>query len=208
MRRCGLEKTIGRLLHTNAIEPPSTGGFTIKLGTFLPYFSYPKYFEGICYLCYHAAMHADIDMSGRIEETNRATAVGLANGVSFCVYLSGAEKRKVIAILKQRYPDRNITLIHVFIFTVLLYYVLQPRIEDLSLVTIDLEYMGHDALIKNRVLTLLRNAGLRVEKEQLSIAQVGKKSPSHELAYGVYAGKKKPDRILTAADVLVLIRGK
>ena len=147
-------------------------------------------------------------MSGRIEETNRATAVGLANGLSFCVYISGAEKRKAIAILKQRYPDRNVTLLHVFIFTVILYYVLQPHIERLSLVTIDLEYTGHDALIKNRVLTLLRNAGLTIEKERLSIAQVGKKSSSHELAYGVYAGNKKPDRVLTAADVLVLIRGK
>lgn len=153
-------------------------------------------------------MNADIDMSGRIEESNRATAVGLANGVSFCVYISGVEKRKAIAILKQRYPDRDANLIHIFVFTVLLYYVLQPHIERLSLVTIDLEYTGHDALIKNRVMTLLRNAGLSVEKEQLTIGRVGKKSPSHELAYGVYAGKKKPDRVLTAADVLVLIRGK
>src|SRR5690242_2289389 len=119
-------------------------------------------------------MHADIDMSGRIEETNRATAVGLANGVSFCVYISGVEKRKAIAILKERYPDRDVALIHILIFTVLLYYVLQPHIERLSLVTIDLEYMGHDALIKNRVLTLLRNAGLSVEKEQLTIGRVGK----------------------------------
>lgn len=153
-------------------------------------------------------MHADIDMSGRIEETNRPTAVGLVNGVSFCVYISGVEKRKVIATLKERYPDRAITFIHVLVFTVLLYYVLQPHIERLALVTIDLEYTGHDALIKNRVLTLLHNAGLRAEKEQLTIGRVGKKSPSHELAYGVYAGKRKPDRVLTAADVLVLIRGK
>lgn len=153
-------------------------------------------------------MHADIDMSGRIEETNRATALGLANGVSFCVYISGSDKQKVIAILKKRYPDSTITHIHVLIFTVLLYYVLQPHIERFSLVTVDLEYTGHDSLIRNRVVTLLRNAGLSVEKDQLTIAQVGKKSPSHELAYGVYKGKKKADRVLTAADILVLIRGK
>jgi len=153
-------------------------------------------------------MHADIDMSGRIEESNRATAVALANGISFSIFISGAEKRKAIAILKQRYPGRDVNLLHIFVFTVLLYYLLQPHIERLALVTIDLEYPGHDALIKNRVMTLLRNAGLRVHREQFAIGQVGKKSPAHDLAYGVYAKKTEPDRVITAADVLVLIRGK
>jgi hypothetical protein len=153
-------------------------------------------------------MHADVDMSGRIEETNKPTAVGLANGISFSVLLTSVEKRKVLAILKQRYPERDINILHIFVFTVLLYYLLEQYIEKLSLVRIDLEYPGHDALIKNRVLTLLKNAGLEVEKDQFTIAQVGKKSPSHEVAYGVFAKKKAPGRVITAADVLVLIRGK
>lgn len=153
-------------------------------------------------------MYADVDMSGRIEETNRPTAVALANGISFSLVISAAEKRKAISTLKKRYPNREVNTLHIFVFTVLLYYLLQPYIERMALVTIDLEYPGHDALIKNRVMTLLRNAGLRVGKDQLTIGQVGKKSPAHDLAYRVYAKKKQSDREITAADVLVLIRGK
>ena len=153
-------------------------------------------------------MQADIDMSGRIEETNRPTAIALANGISSCVLITAAEKRKVIRTLKKQQPERDVNLLHIFVFTVLLYYLVQPFMKRLTQVRIDLEYPGHDAVIKNRVLTLCRNAGIEVEKDQITIGQVGKKSPAHKLAYSVYLKKRKPDQVITAEDVLLLFRKK
>ncbi len=153
-------------------------------------------------------MQADIDMSGRIEETNNPTAIALADGVSFSVLISGAEKRKAIAALKKQQPERDVNLLHIFVFTVLLYYLVQPFMKRLAQVRIDLEYPGHDAVIKNRVLTLCRNAGIEVKADQVTIGQVGKKSPAHKLAYSVYLRKRKPDRVITAREVLLFFRKK
>jgi hypothetical protein len=46
-------------------------------------------------------MQADVDMSGRIEETNRPTALALANEVSVSVWISGRDKRDVIEVLRR-----------------------------------------------------------------------------------------------------------
>jgi hypothetical protein len=153
-------------------------------------------------------MHVDVDMSGRIEETNKPTALGLANGISVSVAMTAAQKRRAIAALKKLRPEQDVNLLHLLVFTGLLYYLLRPVMEQLTLVTIDLEYPGHDAVIKNRVITLLRNAGISVEKDQLTIGQVGKKSPAHELAYAVYAKKQAADQVVTAEEIVALVRSK
>ena len=68
--------------------------------------------------------------------------------------------------------------------------------------TIDTEYPGFESVIKNRLLTLSWRDGLKVQKDQLAFGQIGKKSPAHKVAYQVYKGLDKPDRVISAADVL------
>ena len=147
-------------------------------------------------------MHADVDMSGRIEETNRPTAVAMANGVHYSVLISAREKRRAIKTLQQARPKRDATTIHVRIFAILLFWVLRQYLFKLQQVTVDVEYPGHEATIKNMVLTLSRKHKLRMFADQIIFAQVGKKSPSHGLAYSVYKGKRQPERRVTAEAIV------
>jgi hypothetical protein len=149
-------------------------------------------------------MQADVDMSGRIEETNRPTVVALANGAVASIFISPRDKRKVIETLKRRKPERERKYIYIRVFSALLFLLLEHEIGKLSLVVVDPEYPGYEADIKDWVLTLCRRNVVPVLRDQIMFRQVGKKSPAHELAYQTYKGKLQPDRIITAEEVLRL----
>jgi len=149
-------------------------------------------------------MDADVDQSGRVDQTNKPTVVAVANGISFSIWISASEKRKLIQAIKRRKPQWSTSLTHVMVFSALLYFLLREHIERIGVVTIDTEYPGHEGVIKNRILTLCRNDGLRVFPDQIDFQQVGKKSPSHDLAWGVYTSRLKPDLVLTADKVLTV----
>ena len=101
-------------------------------------------------------MQADVDMSGRIEETNRPTAMALANGIKGSLFTSAVEKQTAIEVFRKLKPQRDETLIHVLIFSSLLYLLVKEHIRKLSIVIVDPEYTGYEAVIKNRVMSLLR----------------------------------------------------
>ncbi len=146
-------------------------------------------------------MRADIDMSGRIEETNRPTAIALANGVSYCIRISAREKRKLLVALKQLRPERRAVQHQVLVFSTLVFYLIRERIGELSQVRIDLEYPAYEASIKEHILNLCRRYHLNVMCE-IEFQQVGKKSPAHDLAIRVYRGKAKADKGVTAKEIL------
>ena len=100
------------------------------------------------------------------------------------------------------YPHWSRRLIHVRLFSTLLYLLLYDHLERLALVTVDPEYPGHERDIKDWVLTLCRRRGLKVFADQVTFRRVGKKSPAHYLAYGVFKGRRKPDRMITTQDIL------
>jgi hypothetical protein len=147
-------------------------------------------------------MQADVDMSGRIEETNRPTALALANGVSVSIWISAKDKREAIAALRKLRPERERKFIHVLLFSHVLYLLVRGHIEKLNLIKVDEEYPGYEPVIKNRVLSLCRNEGLKVEADQIAFTRVGKKSPAHTLAYGVFKGNIRPGNILTVEEII------
>jgi hypothetical protein len=146
-------------------------------------------------------MHADIDMSGRIEETNRLTAIALANGVTYCIRISARDKRAILAALKKQRPERRAIQHQVLVFSTLLFFLIRDHVGQLSQVRIDLEYPTYEASIKEHILNLCRRYNLRV-KCDITFGQVGKKSPAHEVAIQVYRGKARADRVITASEVL------
>src|SRR3712207_293667 len=97
---------------------------------------------------------ADLDMSGRIEETNKKTVVALANGVTSSLAIAAREKRALIEELKRRQPYRTDTLHHVLFFSTLVFFLLRDHTSEVSQLTIDLEYAGYEPSIKEHVLNL------------------------------------------------------
>lgn len=151
-------------------------------------------------------MEAEIDMSGRVEETNRPTALALANDVSVCIAMQADEKRKAIQEIEQLKKKRERKIIHILMFSDLLFLLLQDHIENLDLVTIDPEYEGYEATIKNRRMAHCQKRGIIIHADQISFNRVGKKSPAHELALSVFRGNVAPDSEITAKELLDLWR--
>ncbi|GAB4462602.1 MAG: hypothetical protein Kow00120_29380 [Anaerolineae bacterium] len=148
-------------------------------------------------------MHTvEVDQSGRVDETNRATVLALADGMAYSVAISAGDKRECIQALRGRRWGKDPTTLYVLLFATLLYLLLREHAGKLDRVIIDTEYPGHEAIIKGHVLNLFQRSGVRVDPMIFSFQQVGKKSPAHALGARVFRGKAAPDRRLTAAEVL------
>lgn len=147
-------------------------------------------------------MQAEVDMSGRVEETTRPTVLALSDGLTFSIRIAAGQKRILLHELRGHKPHWGETQVNVSIFSVLLYLLLKDNIEQLNLVMVDPEYPGHEPDIKDRVMTLCRRQGIVVYKDQIAFGSVRKRSPAHKLALRVYQGYMPPDRIITAEDVL------
>ena len=147
-------------------------------------------------------MQVEVDQSGRVDQTNKVTVLAFANGVERSILIPAIQKRKVLAVLKRRRPEWSRALVNVYVFSVLVHLLVKDHIEKLSPIIIDKEYPGHEAVIKNRILTLCRRRGIVVHKDQIVFANIGKKSPAHKLAWRVYNRLVDPDQALSAHDVL------
>jgi hypothetical protein len=150
-------------------------------------------------------MNLDVDMSGRIEETNKPTVLAIAgSGFAYAVLISAADKRLAIDTLSRYKQKRSRKQIHIMMFASLLFLLLKEQSLRGKTIYVDDEYPAHGALIKDKVLTMLRGIGIEIDKHQIVIALVGKGSPSHEAAYEVFSGSQQPDKMISAADVIAL----
>ncbi len=155
-------------------------------------------------LRYQASGPAEIDLSGRIEETTKPTALALGSAASASLLIPAGEKQAVIDALRQQKPKGARTLIHVLIYSSVVFLLLKDQIEQLESVMIDPEYPGYEGLIKNRLLTLATQQGVYVSAGQISFGRIQRQSPTRDLAYLTFKGKVAPTRTLTAADILAL----
>ena len=147
-------------------------------------------------------MHVEVDQSGKIEWTQKPTALAFANGTHFSIFVSAKAKRELFSELKLRRVSRSETKLHILVFATLLFLLLKDHISRLESVVVDVEYHGHDRAIKEHFLNLCRRHRLKVPPQLLSFHLVGKKSPAHDLAIQVFRGKTKADKEIKASEVL------
>jgi len=142
----------------------------------------------------------EVDQSGRVEETNRATIIAIANKVnSFTVKISASEKRLVFSKIKSK--ETKVTKAR--IFALLLHVAIIKSRLNITRLIIDIEYPGYEDLIQNLACQRLDNNELVLE-----FKKIGKSSEAHFKAYGVFIGKRKPDLLLRGTDLLKEIEMK
>ena len=78
-----------------------------------------------------------------------------------------------------------------------LYLLLEEHLDRFETVIIDVEYEGWEGVIKG---LLLRHMSGR--RPDFFFQSIGKKSPAHNVAWLTYRGKRKPDRIVQAQELL------
>jgi hypothetical protein len=146
-------------------------------------------------------MQAEVDQSGRIEETNKDTVLALANGIHYSIRISAKSKRLCLNELSRRRGRRK-KVLYILVFATMLYLLLKRKIRNLSSVVVDKGFPGHGPAIKTHVMNLFRRRGKNISPDLISFHQIGKKSPAHDLAIKVYRGKAEPDWDVSALELL------
>ncbi len=133
----------------------------------------------------------EVDQSGKVEDTAKDTVLVFANGASYSVLIPATVKRAVYRELTNRgLREKEITI---QFFSIGLYFLLRERIADLRQITIDTEYTGKNALIKERLVSYLLRGRYPIEPAQISFGHIGKRSPAHVLGISVLRKVHKAD---------------
>lgn len=145
-------------------------------------------------------MRIEIDQSGKVEKTNRATVIAFSNHITKAVIIPASVKRECIEILRR--GDRNKQTFVFQIFAAGIFCLIEEYIHQLQVIVIDTEYPGRDGDIKGMLLNAILLLRPDFPKHSITFRQVGKKSGSHFKAYGVFTGKQRAEQTLTVEDLL------
>jgi len=146
--------------------------------------------------------HIEVDQSSKLE-TPHDTILAYSNSRQSAIRIPSQAKRDILNHLRQQ-GKSNLRAV-IWLFAAALFLLLRDVLEDVSRVTIDLEYYGYEADIKSTLLRLARNHGLNVEAEVITFAAVGKNSNAHLLAIGALRGQFKVDHVVTANELRALL---
>ena len=146
-------------------------------------------------------MRIEVDMSGKIEQTDMDTVVAFSNNHQYAVLLPKELKRRLI----DRYRKEKQIILKLFVICV--YYTLRDYLHQIELIIIDNEYDGKQNYIKSFLLDYIRKDYKDFDKNLIRIAHITKKSKAHEVAANVKRGFAKPQKTLSEKDIEKLIRG-
>jgi hypothetical protein len=146
----------------------------------------------------------EIDQSGKIEKTNKPTAVAFSDSqMGGSVLVPQEVKKLAFTYLEERFGRDKINIIRIFAAsTVVLLRAYNLKVASLI---IDREYPGYDPILKNLIVDYGRKLGLQLDAEDISIQEIGKKSEAHWLAYDVFTKKKKAGRTIQLRDLLKVL---
>lgn len=134
-------------------------------------------------------MKVEIDQSGKIEDTSKNTVLAFSNKIWSAIVIPAKVKRQMQEIFRRRGKPRIFVLRTFSAGVVLLIKDYQKQITD---VQIDTEYSGHEAVIKDIIVQMLREQN--VSEPNIYFGRIGKKSMAHHRAYAVALGKLEPER--------------
>lgn len=141
----------------------------------------------------------EVDQSGRIEMSG-STVVAVANGFSVTVEVTAEVKQHVRTALRQLGIKSNMIMIRMFVAAVLLG--IEKHVSEITLLTLDEEYTGYEAIIASLMLDRIRKMGYDFDRSDLHIANIGKNSPAHRAAIRVMRRQVEPDLVATVDDML------
>lgn len=147
-----------------------------------------------------------IDLSAKVEQWVRASAVAMSNGASRTILLTGKEKQRTRRWLSAQYGGKSTQY---RLLAALIYLVVKDDLPNIRQVVIDQDYSGHQvkSMIKSLLLELLRRDKPNVTAGFVRFEKV-EKSRADILAKKVYDGKVSPDRIVRFAEIKKLLSKK
>ncbi|OGY37838.1 MAG: hypothetical protein A3E36_02170 [Candidatus Andersenbacteria bacterium RIFCSPHIGHO2_12_FULL_45_11b] len=139
----------------------------------------------------------EVDQSIRIEETNKDSIVALANDEqSFTVKIPRRAKRQIFETFRRKGSPKQFAP-SVFAVAIILI-INKSKLKPQDLV-IDIEYPGYETEIMQCISEAF-------PKLKIYFTEIGKKSPAHYAAYGVYIKKRKANALCSSEEILRQIK--
>lgn len=141
-----------------------------------------------------------IDLSAKLEQWSKASAIAMANDGQQRVYLvSSKVKQQARRRIKELYGS---TAVQYRLLSVLVYLLAYESLATIDFIIIDKDYAGEKAegTIKNILLDLFHKDNPNVTAGMIQFGNV-KGSHADRLAKQVYDGKVKPDQFLTFGEI-------
>lgn len=134
------------------------------------------------------AMAIEIDQSGKIEQLNTPTTVGMTNSTKIAIRISASNKQKLFFKLRKSLIPRN--NLYPIIFSIMIYLLLLEYKKPLSKIIIDEEYSGKERLIELTIKKLFESKNTN-SSYNIVFKQIGKHSPAHDVAWATHSKIKK-----------------
>jgi len=122
----------------------------------------------------------EVDQSGKIGDTRVPTVLAFSDGECCAILISATVNA--------------------------LFLLLRDRLAELSLIAIDTEYTGQEAIIKGMLLEHIRTAVPNFDSEAIVFREIGKKSSAHRKAIATYRRRIKPDHVVKSEEMIALLR--
>ena len=148
-------------------------------------------------------MIPEIDQSVKIENTSADTALALSNNINYAVLIPASVKRNCIRSMREGNQRGTSAVLRVF--SAALFLLLEKHLKRIEQIVIDTEYPGHEGKIKSMLLNWIRKRRPDFSPANIIFARVGKRSPARKKAINITRRKEKPDRVLTAVEILALL---
>jgi serine/threonine protein kinase len=146
--------------------------------------------------------HAEVDCAGRIDDMGLSTVLTISAGYfDSSILISLNEKKKVLRLLSRKYPNWGETRKRVFLYTILLFLLLEDYIEKFDLVLIDNEYPGYEPEIKGLLLKLLRETVKEVPKNRIYFKRNNRYAQSKLLASRVLNGNHSHTKVIEFSHI-------
>jgi len=148
-------------------------------------------------------MRIEIDQSGRIEDTRVHTVLAFSDKLNQAILIPARVKREAFRYLRERYQLIKYPALKPFAAG--LFLLLKPHLHQLQLITIDVEFEGHEGHIKGMLLSHIRKVVPGFPKERVAFRSIGKKSRAHLKALRTYRKEGMPDRVVALQELIALL---
>lgn len=140
-----------------------------------------------------------VDMSAKVEHWTRDSAIAVANGEQWILYVPARVKRQLRAELKARHGGRNLQY---RVFALLIFVAIRGRLREIERIVVDQDYQGSqaEAAIKNFLLQLVRRDQPDAAADFVRFANV-KGCAADLLAKRAFDGQLRPNRFVTFEEI-------
>lgn len=142
-------------------------------------------------------MKYQLDQSIRIEETNKATYIALANNKEFYVIKLLAKHKRTLQEEFRRQGMPKKYMISVFAASIVL--IIKKSGFQVTDIVIDIEYPGYELDITRFIKKLYSDI-------RIYFSAIGKSSPAHFAGYGAHIGKRKENYLVSLGDIMRIIK--